>query len=59
MDGLEVAESWTEYGVVLDSDTDVILECDSLQEAQQFAATLGSRAVQCRVYLTEWETVHG
>lgn len=53
--GLEVQDSWTEYAVEVEAGA--IVECDDLSEAESIALAMGTKPIQRRCYLTEWEEV--
>lgn len=47
-----VRESWTEYGVEVDED--LLIECDTLAEAERYASTFQAEVLERHGYLTEW-----
>lgn len=59
VNGLEIAETWTEYAVLLEWEDNepTPVECDTEEEAQRMAASLG-QPVQARYHFaSEWEEI--
>lgn len=56
--GLEVAESYHDYGVMVSEWDGTIFECDNLDEAEDIAANYTEATILVRsVYVTEWTSV--
>jgi hypothetical protein len=52
----KIEETCTEYAVQIDSGeiSELLVDCDTLAEAETYAANFQTQVLERRVYITEW-----
>jgi hypothetical protein len=52
----KIEETTTEYAVEIDKGkiSELLVDCDTLEEAETFAKNFGTKVLERRCYMTEW-----